>query len=121
MTAFDIKEFVCHLLAAALMYDQEYDVIPTVGLIDPAARKEIYLASFSPEDGVFVIEEATLWEPDTNGEDASDVIGYELAVDSLEYGIYDTPAEAAETLFALAQNEGLLPDITLIHEDDIGA
>jgi len=45
-------------------------------------------------------------------------VGYALAVDTREYGIYDTPEAAADALLALAREHDLLPSITLLFEED---
>ena len=85
--------------------------------IQREAEQECYVASYLPEDGTFVIEKATEWE--TNVEtDEDDEIGYTLAVDSEEYGCYDTAEEAAEALLSLARDQGLVPSITLLFEED---
>jgi len=74
----------------------------------------ISIASYVPEEGHFTIEEATAWEPGEIDEE----VGYALAVDTREYGIYDTPEAAAEALLALAREHDLLPSITLLFEED---
>ena len=74
------------------------------------------MASYLPEEGLFIVEEATEWEDYTPGED--DEIGYALAVDSAEHGTYETPEEAAEVLLQLARDQALLPSITLLFEED---
>ena len=47
-----------------------------------------------------------------------DDIGYALAVDSREHGVYDTPEEAADVLLKLAKESNLQPSITLLFEED---
>ena len=59
----------------------------------------------------------TRWETDIDA-DEDDAIGYALAVDSDEHGAYETAEEAADVLLALAREEGLLPSITLLFEED---
>ena len=116
MTDFNLDQFTRRLISEALFYDEEYGALGNLSLIDSAAGKELFVASYQPEEGIFVIEEATEWE-DYNP-DENDEIGYVLAVDSDEYGTYETPEEAAEALLALARDQGLLPSITLLFEED---
>ena len=114
--SFDLDQFGRRLLAETLFYDEEYGAIGNLSLIDPAASKERFVAAYDPDDGNYMIEEATEWEdydPDENDE-----IGYALAVDSKEHGCFETPEEAAEALLALAREHGLLPSITLLFEED---
>ena len=120
MTAFNLDHFTRRLITETLFYDEEFGALGNLSLIDREAERERYVASYLPEDGTFVIEEATEWE--TNIEmDEDDEIGYTLAVDSEEYGCYDTAEEAAEVLLTLARNEDLIPSITILFdEDEIG-
>jgi hypothetical protein len=114
---FDDERFTQVLLAEALFYDEAYGALGSLSLIDAEARRERYLASFMPEDGTFVVEEATAWDDDApEGED--EAIGYALATDSDEYGHYDNPEQAAEALFSLARSRNLQPSLTLLFEDE---
>lgn len=116
MTAFSIDHFARSLLAESLFYDEEYGALGNLSLIDLQNSKERFIASYVPEDGTYVIEEATEWEDYTPG--SEDEIGYALAVDSQEHGCFDTPEETAETLLQLAREHGLMPSITLLFEED---
>lgn len=116
MKEFNIEHFTRRLITESLFYDEEYGALGNLSLIDPAAGQERYVASYLPEEGLFAIEEATEWEDLDPGED--DEIGYALAVDSEEYGTYETPEEAAEVLLQLARDQDLLPSITLLFEED---
>lgn len=113
--AFNIEHFTRTLLAETLFYDEEYGAIGSVSLVDTNIEKERFIASFMPEDGSFVIEEATEWEDEATDEDE---IGYALAVDSTEHAAFDTPEEAAEALLGLATQHNLTPSITLLFEED---
>ena len=117
MTSFNLEHFTRRLITETLFYDEEYGALGNLSLIDPEVGKERYVASYMPEDGTFVIEEATEWESDVVP-DEEDEIGYALAVDSEEYAVYETAEEAAETLLTLARDHGLLPSITLLFEED---
>ena len=117
MTAFNLEDFTRRLLTETLFYDEEFGALGNLSLIDPEAAQERYVASYLPEDGTFIIEEATEWETDVET-DEEDEIGYALAVDSEEHGAYDTAEEAAEVLLSLAREEGLFPSITLLFEED---
>ena len=117
MPSFNLEEFTRRLLTETLFYDEEYGALGNLSLIDPEAGQERYVASYLPEDGSFVIEEATAWESEIDL-DEEDAIGYALAIDSEEHGAYDTAEEAADVLLALAREEGLLPSITLLFEED---
>ena len=46
------------------------------------------------------------------------MIGYHLAVDSVEYGVYNTAEEAAAVMLTLAREHTLAPSITLLFPDD---
>lgn len=105
------------LIAETLFYDEEYGALGHLSLIDAEARRERYLASFMPEDGSFVVEEATDWEEDYAPEEDEE-IGYALATDSDEYGHYDTPEDAAAAVLALAREHDLTPSFTLLFEDE---
>ncbi len=112
---FNLEQFVRILLAETLFYDDEYGAIGSLSLIDTQKKRECFIASFMPEDGAFVIEEATAWGKDGEGEEA---IGYELAVDSKENASFNSPEEAAGTLLKLAKRHNLLPGITILFEED---
>lgn len=116
MAAFDLDQFTRRLIAETLFYDDEFGALGNLSLIDTEGRRERFLATYVPDDGTFVIEEATEWED--YEPDASDEIGYALAVDSKEHGCYDTPEDTADTLLNLAREHGLVPSITLLFEED---
>jgi hypothetical protein len=116
MKAFNNESFMRRLIGETLFYDEEYGALGNLSLIDADTRREKYVASFVPDLGQFLVEEATEWEEDTP--DADDDIGYALAVDSKEVGLYDLPEEAAEVLLKLATEQNLMPSITLLFEED---
>lgn len=116
MKEFKPEDFLRRLIAETLFYDEEYGALGNLSLIDEEQRRERYVASFVPDNGSFQIEEATEWEDyEAGGEDD---IGYALAIDSREHGVYDTPEEAAEVLLKLATESNLQPSITLLFEED---
>ena len=108
MTSFNLEDFTRRLLTETLFYDEEYGALGNLSLIDPDVGQERYVASYLPEDGSFVIEEATAWETDVNA-DEDDAIGYVLAVDSEEHGAYDTAEETADVLLELARAQKAIP------------
>ncbi len=114
MTAFNLDDFTLRLIAETLLYDEDFEALGNLSLIDPDKTRECYIASYAPEDGVFVIEEATEWAQ----EEGEDEIGYHLAVDSVEYGVYNTAEEAAAVMLTLAREHTLAPSITLLFPDD---
>ena len=117
MSTQSLEDFAVHLIAETLFYDEEYGALGNISLIDPARGREIYVASYLPETRDFTIEEASAWERSEDlGED--DEIGYALAIDSTVHGSYDTAAEAARALLALAREKGLQPSVTLLFEDE---
>ena len=116
MPTFDAENFTTRLLAESLFYDLEYGLVGSVSLIDPETERELYLASFMPDDGTYLVEEATAWEDAPELEDETDV-AYALAVDSDVHGRYEVPEEAAQTLLALAREHDLLPSVTVLFED----
>ncbi|MDA0378561.1 MAG: hypothetical protein O2899_03625 [Bacteroidetes bacterium] len=118
MAVFDTDHFVLRLIAETLFYDEEYEALGNLSLIDPEEKCERYVASFAPEDGLFVLEEATEWEDYEPGE--ADDIGYALAVDSREVETFETAEDAAAALLRLAREHGLAPSITLLFEEEEG-
>ncbi|HHP7238516.1 MAG TPA: hypothetical protein ACFCU0_08830 [Longibacter sp.] len=117
MPAFDLENFVHRLIAETLFYDAEYGLVGSLSLIDVEASREMYIASFMPDDGTLLIEEATEWESDIDLEDETDV-AYRLAVESTEYGTYEIPEVASGALLALAEEHDLLPSFTVLFEDE---
>lgn len=109
-----MKPFTRRLIAEALFYDEEYGALGTLSLVDPEALKERFLGSYLPEEDSFLVEEALEWE---EGDDDSDV-GYALAVDTKDYGRYDTPAKAAAALLELASEGNLFPSLTILFEEE---
>lgn len=119
MSDFSLENFTHRLLAESLFYDQEYGLVGTLSLVDVEAGQERYLASFMPDDGSYLIEEATAWEdvdPDTLDDDED--VAYALAVESDVHGRYDVPEVAAEALLDLARAHDLLPSVTILFEDE---
>lgn len=116
MSDFDLDTFTRLLLAEMLFYDEEYGALGSLSLIDPVTQREQYLASFMPDDGTLLIEEATDWEVDYAVED--DDVAYALAVGSTEHGRYALPEEAADALLDLARTHNLLPSFMLLFESD---
>ena len=116
MATLDLNSFVQRLIAETLFYDEEFAALGNLSLIDTEANQERFIASYAPDDGIFVIEEATEWEDYTPGED--DDIGYALAVDSQEHSTHETQEDAAAVLLDLAATHGLQPSITLLFEED---
>ena len=108
--------FARHLLAETLFYDEEYGTFGNLSLVDVEAGRERYVASFVPEEGVFLIEEATAWEEDYDPND--DEIGYAMAVEAEAHRSYELPEEAGEALLLLANQHSLLPSLTLFFEED---
>lgn len=116
MSTFNLNAFALRLIAETLFYDEEYEALGNLSLVDMASHKERYVASFAPEDGLFVLEEATEWEDYEPG--SADDIGYALAVDSREVGTYDHPDAVSKALLELAEQHNLAPSITLLFEED---
>ncbi len=117
MKEFDVSEFSKQVLAEALFYDDEFGAIGNVSLVDPVQKKECFIASFIPDEGMFSVEKALDWE-DYDADSDEDEIGYVLAVDSIEYGSYASPLEAAAVLLELASVNNYVPSITLLFEEE---
>ncbi|MFB6230442.1 MAG: hypothetical protein ABEL04_04725 [Salinibacter sp.] len=117
MAAFDLENFTTRLLTESLFYDLEYGMVGAVSLIDRAAGQERYIASFMPDDGSYMIEEATSWEEPPELEDEADV-AYALATDSVVHSTHDVPEAAAQALIGLAREHDLLPSVTVLFEDE---
>ncbi len=109
-------DFTQRLIAETLFYDDEYEALGNLSLIDADRSQERYIGSYVPEDHIFVVEEGVEWEEYTPGQD--DDIGYALAVDSKEVGSYDTAEETAAVLLMLAKEHSLLPSVTLLFEEE---
>lgn len=116
MAAFSLDDFARRLVAETLFYDEEYGALGNLSLIDAEGGRERFIASYIPDDGNFIVEEATEWEDYDPSE--SDEIGYVLAVDSKEHGCFDTADEAADAMLKLASEHNLMPSITLLFEED---
>ena len=117
METFDVADFAAQLLAESLFYDDEFGAIGNVSLVDPVESRECFIASFVPDVGRFVIEQAVEWE-DYDVDSDDDEIGYVLAVESDEYGSYATPYDAADVLLSIAEDNGYVPSITLLFEEE---
>jgi hypothetical protein len=117
MPDFDLENFTHRLLAESLFYDLEYGLVGSVSLIDPETEREMYIASFMPDDGSFMIEEATAWEDPPELEDEEDV-AYAHATESTVHGTYEIPEVAANTVLTLAREHDLLPSVTVLFEDE---
>lgn len=116
MANFDLENFTHRLLAESLFYDLEYGLVGSVSLVDPENERELYIVSFMPDDGTYMIEEATAWEDPPDLEEEEDV-AYALAVESTVYGTYEIPEVAANTTLTLAREHNLLPSVTVLFED----
>lgn len=117
MAAFDLENFTHRLLAETLFYDLEYGLVGSVSLIDPETEREMYIASFMPDDGTYLIEEATSWEEAPTMEEEDDV-AYALATESTVHGTYEIPEVAANAVLTVAREHDLLPSITVLFEDE---
>ena len=117
MPDFDLENFTHRLIAESLFYDLEYGLIGSVSLIDPDDEREMYIVSFMPDDGTYLIEEATAWEDPPELEDEEDV-AYALATDSTVHGTYEIPEVAANEVLSLAKEHDLLPSMTVLFEDE---
>jgi len=117
MADFNLENFTHRLLSETLFYDLEYGLVGSVSLIDREAEREMYIGSFMPDDGTFLIEEAKAWEELPSLEDDEDV-AYALATDSVAHGTYEVPEVAAEALLNLARTHDLLPSVTVLFEDE---
>lgn len=114
--SFNSDRFAIRLIAETLFYDEEYEALGNLSLVDTSARKERYVASYAPEDGGFIVEEATEWEDYEPG--SPDDIGYALAVDSKDHATFNDADEAAAELYRLAKQHDLMPNITLLFEEE---
>lgn len=114
--AFSIEHFARQLLIEALFYDDEAVAFGSISLIDEAAQRELYLASYDPDRDVYLVEEAIEWDDlDADGDGEVD---YALAVDGNEHGTYDSPEDAADVLLNLAREHNLVPSFMLLFEED---
>lgn len=117
MATFDLENFTHRLLAESLFYDLEYGLVGSVSLVDPEEEREMYIVSFMPDDGSYMIEEATAWEDPPELDDEEDV-AYALAIESTVYGTYEIPEVAANATLTLARENDLLPSVTVLFEDE---
>ena len=114
--SFDTKRFAEQLISEMLFYDEEYGAIGNLSLIDGGRAKERFIAFYSPLEQMFMIEEATAWEPVDPDEDLG--VDYEFAADTKTFLKSDDPEELARTLMKLAEDQALYPSISLSFEDD---
>lgn len=114
MTPFNIEHFARRLIGETLFYDEEYGAIGNLSLVDVETGRERYIASYLPDEGLFIIEEALEWEDEQNEVE----IGYALAIETDEYATFETPEETSQVLLQLARDGSLLPSITLLFEKD---
>lgn len=112
-----MKKFAVVLLSEALFFDEEFGATGYVSLIDEESAREVYMASFVPEEGVFGIDEAVAW--DEEDDEDEDEIRYDMATKTKRRASFSTPIEAAEYLLELAERNDLLPSMTLLFEDDV--
>ena len=89
MASFDLEQFAKSLIAQSMFCAADVGVWSIVGLIDPASHRERYVATLEPSEETYLIEEATVWEPRTDTPE-NDAIGYRLATDFEEHGVYDS-------------------------------
>ena len=116
MNAFSTEEFTRRLIAETLFYDAEFAVLGTLSLVDMQTLRERVIASYSPEDDAFVVEDATDWEEYEAGQE--DDIGYALAIDSSIAGSFQTAEEAADLILSRAREHRLVPSVTMLFEED---
>ncbi len=116
MESFSEDNFALRLIAESLFFDAEYDALGTLSLVDLNSCREMVIASFSPEDEMFVVEEATEWESYEPGQE--DDIGYALAVDSRELGSFDTAEEASRLILDQARKSNLVPSVTMLFGEE---
>lgn len=118
MPDFDLENFTHRLLAESLFYDLEYGLVGSVSLIDPDTEREMYIVSFMPDDGSYLVEEATAWEEDPPDLEEDEEVAYALATESAVHGTYDIPEVAANSVLSLAEEHDLLPSVTVLFEDE---
>ncbi len=116
--AFSIEQFARQLLMESLFFDEEYAALGNISLIDQENLRERFLASFDPERGAYLVEEAVEWEDIDADEDGE--VDYALAVDGTEYGSYPTPEQCADALLGLARDHNLAPSFMLLSDEDEG-
>ena len=109
-------DFTLRLLSESLFYDAEYGISGNLSLVSPDALKEMYVGSFVVEEEQFVIEKAIDWEADALDEE----VGYHMGIEFEELGTYAQPTEAARAMLQLAEEEGLLPSLTVIFDGEEG-
>ena len=118
MSTQSLEDFAVHLLAEMLFYDEEFGALGHISLIDPVGQREMYVASYWPQEEDFVIEEASDWESTEDLRNSYD-IGYMLAAESTIQGSYATAADAARVLLDLAREKDLQPSMGLLFMDEL--
>lgn len=108
---FNAENFAKELLAESIFFDAENGFSSTVMLID-ADGKERFYAFEDGEEGEFVIEEATEWEPVANED------GEFMATDGKEVLSFEEVEEIAQALYELAASHQLLPRVFLVLEGE---
>jgi len=118
MPSFDLENFTHRLIAEMLFYDQEYGIVGSLSLVDREAAREAFIVSFMPDDGTYLIEEATAWETERPDAEDDEAVAYALATDSTDHSTYDLPEAAATATLALAEAHDLLPSFAFLFEDE---
>lgn len=119
MPSFDLQNFTHRLIAEMLFYDQEYGIVGSLSLVNREAEREAFIVSFMPDDGTYLIEEATAWESEIpDADEDGEAVAYALAIDSTEHSTYEIPEAAATATHALAEEHDLLPSFAFLFEDE---
>jgi len=90
---FNVGDFARRLLAEALIYDEETGALGNVSLVDLDSEQERFMATYDPATGKYVIEEAVVWEEDSEREEDS-------------------------SLLRLAAEHSLMPGFMLVYEEE---
>lgn len=112
MSTFDIETFSKELLREMLFYEENFGLIGTISLVDTDAGRERYLASFDPDEGAFILEQATEWAPLED-----DDMAYELAMEGKVIETFTETTAIVDELFARATRENLRPYLQILYED----
>jgi hypothetical protein len=112
MPTVDLETFSKELLTEMLFYEENFGLVGTVSLVDMNAGKERYLGSFDPDEGAFILEEATAWAPVED-----EAMEYELAMEGEIVETITDPGKMANELFTRAVSEHLTPHLQILYED----
>jgi len=111
MSTFTLREFTLCLLVDSIFKEEHFTSM--ISLIDTRLEKEMYLMINPLYENKFLIEKAIEWEEEPVLEEEEHIF-YCMAIETEDFGMYDTKKEVAEALLSIAEKENLLPRMIVL-------